>query len=97
MPFCLEWKTGTLKWGPERGTGGGSAAIVYADGHLYFRWENNVMGLVEATPEGYYLKSDFQLPRGTSTPGWQHPVIHDGKLYIRGNDQILCYDIRRSS
>jgi outer membrane protein assembly factor BamB len=96
QPFCLEWKTGTLKWGPERGAGDGSAAVVYADGHLYYRWQNNVVGLVEATPEGYYLKSDFQLPRGTSSPGWQHPVIHDGKLYIRGNDQVLCYDIRRS-
>jgi outer membrane protein assembly factor BamB len=96
LPFCLEWKTGVVKWGPERGAGSGSAAVVYADGHLYFRWDNNVVGLVEATPGGYYLKSEFQLPKGTSTPGWQHPVIHEGKLYIRSNDQVLCYDVKRS-
>ncbi len=95
LPFCLDLKSGKLKWGPERGVGTGSAAVVYADGHLYYRWDNNVVGLVEATPKGYHLVSEFQLPKGTSTPGWQHPVIHDGKLYIRGNDQILCYDIKR--
>jgi outer membrane protein assembly factor BamB len=94
LPFCLEMKTGKMKWGPERGAGSGSAAIVWADGHCYFRWDNNVVGLVQTTPKGYHLKSEFQLPRGTSTPGWQHPVIHQGKLYLRGDDQLLCYDIR---
>jgi outer membrane protein assembly factor BamB len=94
QPFCLDMKTGRLKWGPEHGAGSGSAAVVYADGQLYFRWENNVVGLVDATPDGYHLVSEFQLPKGTSTPGRQHPVIHQGKLYIRGNDQVLCYDIK---
>jgi outer membrane protein assembly factor BamB len=94
QPFCLDIKTGRMKWGPEHGAGSGSAAVVYADGHLYFRWDNNVVGLVDATPDGYHLVSEFQLPKGTSTPGWQHPVIHQGKLYIRGNDQVLCYDIK---
>ncbi|MCS7047116.1 MAG: polyvinylalcohol dehydrogenase, partial [Gemmataceae bacterium] len=95
MPFCLEWKTGKLRWGPEEGAGRESAAVVYADGHLYFRWQDNTMGLVEATPKGYNLVSEFRLPKGTSTPGWQHPVIANGRLYIRGNDQVLCYDIRK--
>jgi prepilin-type processing-associated H-X9-DG protein len=95
-PFCLELKSGQFMWGPERKhPGGGSAAVLYADGHLYFRWDNNTMGLIEATPRGYHLTSTFQLPKGTSTPGWQHPVIHDGKLFIRANDQLYCYDIKQ--
>jgi len=94
-PFCLEWKTGKMKWGPETNpAGSASAAVLYADGRLYFRWQTNLMGLIEATPKGHHLISEFQLPKGTSNPGWQHPVIHDGKLFIRGNDQVLCYDIR---
>lgn len=95
MPFCLELSSGKLKWGPEDGAGRESAAVLYADGHLYFRWQDNTMGLIEATPKGYHLVSEFRLPKGTSSPGWQHPVIHDGKLYIRGNDQVLCYDIKQ--
>jgi outer membrane protein assembly factor BamB len=95
QPFCLELKTGKLKWGPERGAGSGSAAVLYADGNLYFRYDNNEMALVEANPNSYNLRSNFHLPKGTSSPGWQHPVIHDGKLYIRANDQLYCYDIKQ--
>lgn len=92
MPFCVDMKTGKFAWQPVRGPGDGSAAIVYADGHLYFRYQNNTMALIEATTEGYRLKSQFNLPNNLGT-GWQHPVVLHGKLYIRGQDQVLCYDI----
>ncbi len=91
-PFCLNWKTGKLAWGPERGPGGGSAAVMYADGHLYFRYETGEVALIEATPKAYTLKSSFRPTIAGN--GWPHPVIANGKLYLRGNDQILCYDIR---
>jgi outer membrane protein assembly factor BamB len=95
-PFCLDLKSGNFMWGPIRKhPGGGSAAVLYADGRLYFRWDNNTMGLIEATPKGYHVVSTFQLPKGTSTPGWQHPVIHGGKLFVRANDELYCYDIRQ--
>ena len=95
QPFCLEMKTGKFAWAPVPGAGSGSAAVVYADGHLYFRYQDNMMALIEATPEAYKLKSQFRLPEGTSSPGWQHPVIVHGRMYIRGNGELLCYDIRQ--
>lgn len=94
MPFCLEMRTGKFAWPPTRGEGNGSAAVVYADGNLYFRYENNVMVLIEASPAAYKIKGQFNLPGGLST-GWPHPVVLHGRLYIRGQDQILCYDISR--
>lgn len=94
FPFCLHLTSGKLTWGqPKRGPGDGSAAVVYADGHLYFRYENNTMALIEANPENLAIKSVFQLPAYTGTPGRQHPVIANGKLYIRGNNVLLCYDV----
>lgn len=95
MPFCLELKTGKFAWGPVRGAGTRSAAVVYADGHLYYRYQDGTMALVKATPEGYQLVSTFELPRYTGTPSWPHPVIANGKLYIRGRDVLLCYDVQR--
>ena len=94
LPVCLEWKTGKLAWGPIRGPGAGSAAVLYADGHLYFRYENGVMALIEANPKEFVLKSSFTLPslRGKS---WPHPVIVDGRLYIRDQEVLLCYDVHR--
>jgi outer membrane protein assembly factor BamB len=95
QPFCLNLKTGEFAWPPRRGPGEGSAAVVYADGHLYFRYENGVMALIEATPQGYRLKSAFELPRSTGTPSWPHPVVANGRLYLRGNNVLLCYDVKQ--
>lgn len=93
LPFCLDLKSGQFAWKPVRGAGGGSAAVVYADGNLYFRYEDNVMALVQASPMGYRLTSQFNLPGSLGT-GWQHPVVVHGKLFIRGQDQVLCYDVK---
>jgi outer membrane protein assembly factor BamB len=93
FPFCLDWKTGKFAWQPQRGAGTGSAAVLYADGRLYFRYESGDMALIEATPKGYNLISSFRPPIAGN--GWPHPVIYHGRLYLRGNDQILCYDIRK--
>ena len=78
-----------------RPPGSGSAAVIYADGNLYFRYDNGVMALIEANPERYKLKGTFRLPNDTGTPSWQHPVIADGKLYLRGEDLLLCYDVKK--
>jgi len=52
------------------------------------------MALVEATPKGYKLKGSFRVPTAGGN-GWPHPVIYHGRLYLRGTDQILCYDIKQ--
>jgi len=64
-----------------------------ADGHLYFRYQNGVMKLIEASPEGYRETGSFTIP-GVRKPSWSHPVIHGGKLYLREQDKLLVYDLR---
>lgn len=92
FPLCIEWKTGKTVWEPGRGPGGGSAAVAYADGNLYFRYESGVMALIEATPKQYHLKSQFKIAIKHG-PSWPHPVINAGKLYLRDEDELICYDI----
>ena len=93
-PLCLELITGAVKWGPERGPGSDSAAVVFADGHLYFRYENARMALVEASPSGYHLKSDFEIPSRLGQ-SWPHPTIARKRLYLRDQDVLLCYDLAK--
>ena len=94
-PSCVEWKTGKVVWRQNRGPGDGSAAVTYADGNLYFRYQNGVMALVGATPDGYEEKSKFEIPDVDGRrPSWPHPVIIGGKLYIREQDALLCYDVK---
>ena len=95
FPICVEMKTGKVAWGPGRGPGGGSAAVLYADGHLYFRYQDGVVALIEATPEEYRLKGTFQLDSDLGEgKSWPHPVIVDGRLYLRDEDVLLCYGLK---
>ncbi len=95
FPVCVDFLTGKDVWRQGRGPGSGSAALVMADGHLYFRYENGVMALVEATPKEYRLKGDFKI-KTVNGKSWQHPVIVDGKLYLRDQQDLHCYDIKKA-
>lgn len=92
LPLCMHMTSGRVLWGPLRGPGTGSAAIVAADGHLYFRYENAVMALIEVTPQGYNLKGSFDI-KSNNGKSWAHPVIAGKKLYLRDQDELHCYDI----
>jgi outer membrane protein assembly factor BamB len=95
LPFCANVKNGKVQWRKDRrGPGSGSAAVTYADGHLYFRFDNGVVALVEATPKAYREISTFHIPnaRGSS---WAHPVVVDGRLYLREQDIVWCYRVKQ--
>ena len=61
--------------------------------HLYIQSENNIVGLAEATPSGYREKGRFRIP-DKGLPSWAHPVVSDGRLYVRNQDTLLVYDIK---
>ena len=87
---CLEFATGKMMW-RDRSVGKGS--VTYADGRLYIQSETNMVGLAEATPSGYNEKGRFEIP-DKGMPSWAHPVISDGRLYVRNQDTLLVYDIK---
>ncbi len=93
IPWCAELMTGEVKW-KQRGAGRGSASVVAADGCLYFRFAQGSMALVKATPEGYERLGQFTVPGSGGRPSWSHPVIAEGKLYLREGDELLCYDLK---
>ena len=92
--LCIDGRTGRDAWRPGRGPGSGSAAVAYADGHLYFRYQDGTMALIEATPTAYKLKGQFKIA-SHNAESWPHPVIAGGKLYLRDQDELLVYDIKR--
>jgi outer membrane protein assembly factor BamB len=92
-PICVELKTGKIAWKERRSPGDGSAGVVYADGDLYFRYQDGTMALIEATPEAFKEKGSFQIPH-VDSPSWPHPVVAGGKLYLREQDWLMCYDVK---
>jgi outer membrane protein assembly factor BamB len=87
---AMDFKTGKVLW-KNRSVGKGS--VLYADKHLYALGEDGVVGLVEASPEAYKEVSRFEISKG-QYPTWSPPVISDGKLYLREQDNLICYDIK---
>ncbi len=94
-PTCLEMKTGKVMWRADQ-LGRGSGCVLYADGCLYFLYEDGTAVLIEATPEKYNLRSSFKLPQRPTATGtaWPYPVISDGRLYLRHADVLFCYDVK---
>jgi outer membrane protein assembly factor BamB len=87
---CQEFTTGKVVW-QEKGVGKG--AVTYADGHLYCRSEDGPVALVEATPEGYKEKGRLIQPGRSAKKAWPHPVVAGGRLFLRDQNLLLCYDI----
>ena len=90
---CMEFKTGKVVWAKS---GVGKGSVSYADGLLYLRSESGkgTVGLVEATPTGYKEHGRFGQPDRSNKNSWPHPVIANGRLYLRDQDMLLCYDVK---
>jgi outer membrane protein assembly factor BamB len=97
---CQNFATGEEVWSERTALGKG--AIACADGMLYCLDEGTgVVALIEASPKGWKECGRFKLDPQTkkrSPQGriWTHPVISQGKLYLRDQDLIHCYDVKGS-
>jgi outer membrane protein assembly factor BamB len=89
---CLEFKTGKMQW-QDRSVGKGS--LVVADGHLYLRSEHGPVALAEVTPKQYVETGRFDQPDRSDKPSWAHPVVANGRLYLRDMDTLLAYDVKK--
>jgi outer membrane protein assembly factor BamB len=88
---CLKYETGQVMW-TDRSSG--RCSLLYADGMLYARSERGPISLVEASPEGFRLKGRFGQPIRSNKKSWPHPIIANGRLFLRDQDVLLCYDVR---
>lgn len=94
---CQDWKTGEVKWSSKNL---GKGAIHCADGMLYLLEENSgTVCLIKASPEGWSEHGRFKLEPQTTQRNpkgriWTHPVVSGGRLYLRDQELISCYDVK---
>ena len=87
--YCLNWETGETAYSSKVLNSG---VIVYADGLFYCYSHRGEMALVKADHEEFKVISSFNVPLGTKQH-WAHPVIDNGKLYIRHGTALMAYNI----
>lgn len=94
---CQDWATGEKVWAEKKKLGKG--AIGYADGKLYFLEDRSgTVVLIDASPDGWKESGRFTLSpqsdrRSSSGRIWTHPVIANGKLYLRDQELLYCFDV----
>jgi outer membrane protein assembly factor BamB len=88
---CLDFQTGEVLWRDRKAPKG---SLALADGRLYLRTEEGTMLLVEPNREQLVERGRFDQPDRTESPAWTHPVIANGKLYVRDQDLLLCYEVK---
>lgn len=94
---CQDFKTGEVAWASKNF---GKGAVHCADGMLYCLEESSgTVALVEPNPKGWTERSRFKLTPQTTQRNpkgkvWTHPVVSDGKLYLRDQELLFCFDVK---
>jgi outer membrane protein assembly factor BamB len=99
---CQKFKDGKLVWADEKL---GPGSLTFADGRLYcFGEDDGQAVLVEATPTGWKEHGRFEIPRKSNLPKtrktsssskiWTHPVVANGRLYLRDQEYLFCFDVQ---
>lgn len=89
---CIDARTGAVRY-ETSALAKGSA--LYADQRLYCLSETGEMALLKPTPNAFEFSGRFRLVSGRQDDVWTHPVISEGRLYLRHHQTLFCYDIRK--
>ena len=90
---CVEFHTGKFVegWSDEGEVGKGS--LILAGDHLIVQTERGDLCLVEATPKEFRLVGKVRKVL-TGRNNWSTPTLVDGRLYLRDEEKVVCYDVR---
>lgn len=95
---CQEFKTGQVAWTERQKLRAGS--MTCADGHLYLYGEDDGTAvMIEANPAAWKEAGRLKLPqlskqRKPSGKIWTPPVVANGKLYLRDQELLYCFDVK---
>ena len=90
--MCIKMATGELAWQTKDI---GQGVVICADGLLYVYEgpDTGVVALVKPVPTGFQSLGRFKITEGTAQH-WAHPVVANGRLYIRHGDALVAYDVK---
>lgn len=94
---CVEWQTGKTMWSENKLSPG---SLTYAGGRLYlYSQDNGTCVLLDPNPKGWKEEGRFKIPRETKAARgqgkiWTHPVVANGRLYLRDQDLLFCFDVK---
>ena len=91
---CLNWPNGSLRWRDETNAlklGIGGSLLRIPGEKLIALGERGQLSLASVTPAGVKLISSMRKLEGTEL--WATPLVYGGRLYVKGTQEFVCYDI----
>lgn len=88
---CVDWNTGNEVYFTDTIPNG---SLISAEGLLYCYAISGEFGILKPTETGFELKGSFKVPEN-KRDHWAIPVINDGRLYVRYNNSLWVYDIKK--
>lgn len=90
---------GKVVWSGRRNAIGSGNAILVDDKLIALAEDTGDVALIDGLGNSYKELGRFMLPkestiRKSGGRRWTHPVVSDGKLYIRDQELLYCYDLR---
>jgi outer membrane protein assembly factor BamB len=89
--LCIDFDSGKVV---KSTRGAGKGSIVYVDGMIYHRGEDGTVCLIDADPKSLAEKGKFKQPERSKDRAWAHPVVVNGRLYLRDWDNLFVYDVK---
>jgi outer membrane protein assembly factor BamB len=100
---CQDLKTGAAVWTSKKV---GKGCLTCAGGQLYLYSEDEgQVVLIDATEQGWKEHGRFEIPMKSkvsetrkSNSGakiWTHPVVANGRLYLRDQEYLFCYKVKQ--
>jgi outer membrane protein assembly factor BamB len=101
--ICQEFKTGKIAWEERDKLDCYSGSITAADGMLYLYSDEGTAVLLKADPKEWQEHGRFDIPEKSKVPEtrrtsrsakiWAHPVVANGRLYLRDQELLFCFDV----
>jgi outer membrane protein assembly factor BamB len=97
---CQNLKSGEIVW-KQRIREVGKGAVLAVNDHLLLQDERTgLLTVVASSPDGWKEFGRIALPEQTKLETmdnmiWAHPVVANGKLYVRDHDLLFCYDLKK--
>ncbi len=92
---CIDWKSGEVRW---RKKGLSRSSLTFVDGHFIVLGELGQLLLIRANADKFDLVTEYEPGVGENgvklkSPCWAAPIISHGLLYVRGKDQLVCFEL----
>ncbi len=85
---CVDFLTGKEEWKVPRIKYG---SLILADGHLLLLTENGELQIAPLSSDGFSPLTNVDVLDGRC---WAVSVLHDGRLYARNLDRVVCLDLK---